>query len=279
MSSGNWVIDNLNNALQTWNEKLAEIWQLVSQSPTEFKGGGIWNVIVNIHGALQAIGLALLVLFFVIGVVKTCGSFAEVKKPEHALKLFIRFALAKAVVTYGLELMMALLDIVQGIISTIMSSAGFGTTTESVLPDTIVQAIENCSFWESIPLWAVTLIGGLFITVLSFIMIMSVYGRFFKLYLYTAIAPVPLASFAGEPSQSIGKSFLKGYAAVCLEGAIIVLACVIFSVFASSPPVVDTSASAVTMVWSYVGELIFNMLVLVGAVKMADRVVREMMGL
>ncbi|WHH60016.1 hypothetical protein [Petroclostridium sp. X23] len=279
MSSGNWVIDNLNNALKTWNDKLSEIWLLVAQSPTEFKGGGIWDVIVNIHGALQAIGLALLVLFFVIGVVKTCGSFAEVKKPEHALKLFIRFALAKGVVTYGLELMMALFNIVQGIISTIMSSAGFGTNTQTVLPDTITQAIEDCGFFESIPLWAVTLIGGLFITVLSFIMIMSVYGRFFKLYLYTAIAPVPLASFAGEPSQSIGKSFLKGYAAVCLEGAIIVLACVIFSVFASSPPVVDTSASAVTMVWSYVGELIFNMLVLVGAVKMADRVVREMMGL
>ncbi|MDT3705043.1 MAG: hypothetical protein ROZ36_19105, partial [Thermincola sp.] len=62
-------------------------------------------------------------------------------------------------------------------------------------------------------------------------------------------------------------------------GAIIVLACIIFSVFASSPPAVDTSASAVTMVWAYIGELIFNMLVLVGAVKMADRVVREMMGL
>ena len=279
MGNSNWVIDNLNNALQTWNEKLSEIWQLVTQSPTEFKGGGIWNVIVNIHGALQATGLALLVLFFVIGVVKTSGSFAEVKKPEHALKLFIRFALAKGVVTYGLELMMALFNIVQGIISTIMSSAGFGTTNQTVLPDTIVQAIQNCGFFESIPLWAVTLIGGLFITVLSFIMILSVYGRFFKLYLYTAIAPVPLASFAGEPSQSIGKAFLKGYAAVCLEGAIIVLACVIFSVFASSPPVVDTGASAVTMVWSYVGELIFNMLVLVGAVKMADRVVREMMGL
>jgi len=279
LESNSWVIDNLNNALQTWNEKLSEIWQIVTQSPTEFKGGGIWHVIVDIHGALQAVGLALLVLFFVIGVVKTCGSFAEVKKPEQAIKLFIRFALAKGLVTYGLELMMALFDIVQGMISTMMSSAGFGTTTQVVLPDTIVQAIENCTFWESIPLWAVTLIGGLFITVLSFIMILSVYGRFFKLFLYTAIAPVPMASFAGEPSQSIGKSFLKGYAAVCLEGAIIVLACIIFTVFAASPPVVDTSASAVTMVWSYVGELIFNMLVLVGAVKMADRVVREMMGL
>lgn len=276
MSSGNWVIDNLNNALQTWNDKMSEIWLLVTQSPTEFKGGGIWNVIVNIHGALQATGLALLVLFFVIGVVKTCGSFAEVKKPEHALKLFIRFALAKGVVTYGLELMMALFNIVQGIISTIINSSGLGSATQTVLPNTIVQAIEDCGFFASIPLWAVTLIGGLFITVLSFIMILSVYGRFFKLYLYTAIAPVPLASFAGEPSQSIGKAFLKGYAAVCLEGAIIILACVIFSVFASSPPVVDTNVSAVTMVWSYIGELIFNMLVLVGAVKMADRVVREM---
>ena len=110
-------------------------------------------------------------------------------------------------------------------------------------------------------------------------MIMTVYGRFFRLYLYTAIAPIPLSSFAGEPTQSIGVSFMKSYAAVCLEGAVIVLSCIIFSVFATTPPVVDPDAAVVTMVWSYVGELIFNMLVLVGSVKMSDRVVREMMGL
>lgn len=277
--SDNWVVQNLQNALDTWNSKLSEIWQLITQSPESFKGGGIWNVIVDIHGAVQAIGFALLVLFFVVGVVKTCGSFAEVKKPEHALKLFIRFALAKAAITYGLELMMALFNIVQGLISTIMTAAGFGSAQTTVLPDSIVTAVESCGFFESIPLWAVTLIGGLFITVLSFIMIMSVYGRFFKLYLYTAIAPVPLSTFAGEPSQNVGKSFIKSYAAVCLEGAIIVLACIIFSLFASSPPVVNADAAAVTQVWSYVGELIFNMLILVGAVKMSDRLVREMMGL
>ena len=117
------------------------------------------------------------------------------------------------------------------------------------------------------------------VTILSFIMIMTVYGRFFKLYLYTALAPVPLSTFAGEPTQSIGKSFLKSYAAVCLEGVIIVLSCIIFSLFASSPPVVDASAAAVTQVWTYIGELVFNMLVLVGTIKMSDRVVREMMGL
>ena len=277
--SDNWVVQNLENALNTWNAKLAEIWQLITQSPENFKGGVIWGVIQNIHGALQAVGLALLVLFFVVGVMRTCGSLAETKRPETALKLFIRFALAKGVVTYGLELMMALFRIVQGMISTIMNSAGFGSAQQTVLPSEIVNAVEDCGFFESIPLWAVTLIGGLFITVLSFVMIMTVYGRFFKLYLYAAIAPIPLSTFAGEPTQNVGRSFLKSYAAVCLEGAIIVLACIIFSYFAATPPTVNTGAAAVTMVWSYIGELVFNMLVLVGAVKMADRVVREMMGL
>lgn len=277
--SDNWVVQNLERALETWNEKFAELWTLLTQSPENFKGGAIWNVIVNIHGTLQAIGYALLVLFFVIGVVKTCGSFVEVKKPEHALKLFIRFAIAKIVITNGMELLLKLIAIMQGVIAKIMSSSGIGASSSTVLPAGIVQAIEDCGFWESIPLWAVTLIGGLFITILAFIMIMSVYGRFFKIYMYAAIAPVPLATFAGEPTQNVGKTFLKSFCAVLLEGGIIVLACIIFSVFASSPPVVDGSASAVTQVWTYVGELIFNMLVLTGSVKMADKIVREMMGL
>lgn len=277
--SDNWVVQNLENALETWNSKLSEIWQLLTTSPQQFKGGSIWSVMVNINGAVQAIGLALLVLFFVVGVVRTCGSFTDVKKPEHALKLFIRFAIAKGVITYGLELMLALFDIVQGTISTIMTSAGFGTPNQTTLPAEMVTTIESCGFFESIPLWAVTLIGGLFITVLSFIMIMTVYGRFFKLYMYTALAPIPLSTFAGEPSQNVGKSFIKSYCAVLLEGAVIVLACIIFSLFASTPPVVNPDAAAVTQVWAYIGELVFNMLVLVGAVKMNDRIIREMMGL
>ncbi len=277
--SKNWVVQNLQNALNTWNNKLAEIWQLITQTPETFKGGDIWKVIKTIHGGMQAIGLALLVLFFVVGVMKTCGSFTEVKKPEHALKLFIRFAVAKIIVTYGLDLMLSIFKISQGIISKIMTLSKISGSTKTVLPSSIIKAIEKCGFFESIPLWAVTLIGGLIVTILAFIMIMTVYGRFFKLYLYTAIAPIPLSTFAGEPTSHVGKSFIKSYSAVCLEGAIIVLACIIFSLFASSPPVVDADAAAVTQVWKYIGELIFNMLVLVGTVKMSDRVVREMMGI
>lgn len=279
MNSGNWIIDNIVNALNVWNDKLQEVWQIITQSPENFKGGGIWSVVLNINAALKTIGYALLVLFFVVGIVKTCGSFAEVKRPEHAAKLFIRFILAKAVVGYGLDLMIALFRIVLGVISTTMDTAGLTAQAAVTMPEKMTAAIQELTFWQSIPAWAVSLIGSLVIIVLSFVMIMSVYGRFFRLYLYTAIAPIPLSAFAGEPSANIGKSFLKSYAAVCLEGAVIVLGCIVFSVFASSPPPVDASASPVAMVWMYMGELIFNLFVLTGTVKMADRVVREMFGL
>ena len=264
--SDNWIVQNLNSALSTWSEKMAELWTLLTENPATFKGGGIWRIMTNINDALTAIAYGLLVLFFAAGIIKTCGSFTDLKKPEHVLKAFIRFALAQGAITYGMELMQALFSIVQG------------SVTE--LPTEIVDKIESVGMLESIPLWIVTLLGSLLITVLSFVMILTVYGRMFKIYMYTAIAPIPISSFAGEPTQSIGKNFIRSYIGVCLEGAIIALACIIFSAYAASPPAVgDTELSAVTIVWNYVGELVFNLLVLVGAIKASDRIVREMMGL
>jgi hypothetical protein len=277
--SNNWVVENLQNALNMWNDKLSEIWRLISESPETFKGGGIWDVMVDINGALKAIGYALLVLFFLMGIMRQFNSFQEIKRPEQALKLFVRFALAKAAITYGLDLMLAMFKIVQGIITKIMEASGFTGSQNITLPQSMIDTIESCGFWESIPLWAVTLIGSLLVWVLSFVMILTVYGRFFKMFIYVAVAPIPLATFGGEETSHIGKSFLKTFAAVCLEGSVIVLACIIYSMFASSPPSVSASASAVTQVWTYVGELLFNMLVLVGTIKLSDRVVREMMGL
>ena len=81
--SDNWIVQNLLNALRIWNEKLAEIWSLLTTTPQQFKNGAICRVMVNINDAVKAIGLALLVVFFLSGVIKTSGSFAEVKKPAN----------------------------------------------------------------------------------------------------------------------------------------------------------------------------------------------------
>ena len=273
------IVSNLQNSLDTWNSKVQEIWQLISQSPETFKGGGIWSSIVNTNGAMQAIGFALLVLFFVIGIARDFGNISEIKRPEQAFKLFIRFVLAKAIITYGMELMMAIFKIVQGIMAKIMAVAGVGGATSLTLPQEIINAVDKLGFFEKIPLTAVTLIGALAITVLSFVMILTVYGRFFKLYLYTAIAPIPLSTFASNQTENIGRSFIKSYTAVCLEGAIIVLSCVVFSLFATTTPNINIGDNATSMIWKYIGEIIFNMLVLVGTIKVSDRVVKDMMGL
>lgn len=276
----NWIVGNLENAFATWNDKLAEMWSLLTESPQAFKGGTIWNTIVSINGGLQAVGYGLLVLFFAISLFRSTASFRDFQRPEYAVKHLIFFVAAKVAITYGMDLMTSIFEICAGIIATAAGSVGGLTGASVSLPTEIAEAVADVGFWASIPLWLVTLLGSLFITVLAFIMILTVYGRFFKIYMYAALSPVAMASFAGESTSSFGKAFLKSYIAVCMEGAVIVLACIIFSAFASSgTPVVDPDASVVTQVWSYVGEVIFNMLVLVGLVKAADRIAKEMFGL
>ena len=278
--SDNWIVANLENAFATWNDKMAEIWGLVTMSPQNFKGGAIWSIVTNINGVLQAIGYGLLILFFAMSIFKSTASFRDFQRPEYALKHFIRFVAAKVAITYSMDIITTIYTICGGIVSQIANSLGGIGGAAVTLPATIETAVEDAGFWASIPLWLVTILGSLFITVMSFIMIMTVYGRFFRLYMYTALAPVPLSSFAGEGTSQMGKAFIKSYVGVCLEGAVIVLACLIFSAFASaSTPTIDTSITTVTMIWKYIGEVIFNMLVLVGLIKGADRICHEMLGI
>ena len=247
----NWIVENLNNAFSTWNGKLTELWGLVTTSPQTFKGGAVWGVMQSVHDAMIGIGYALIVLFFAISLFKNTANFHELKRPEAA--------------------------VCNGVVSDMAAGMGGISQAMVTLPDEVQSAIENVGFLASIPLWLVTILGSLFITVLSFVMILTVYGRFFRLYMYTALAPLPLASFAGESTQSVGISFIKSYVGVCLEGAVIVLACVIYAAFVSTPTV--SGGEATTMVWSYLTEIIFNMLVLVGLIKGSDRIIHEMMGL
>lgn len=278
MGGNNWIVDNIVNALETWNAKLTELWNLISIGPQDFRGGGIWSIMVGINGALQGIGLALLVIFFAAGVFKSAAGFQDFRRPEMVLRHFIRFVAAKVAVTYGMDIMVALYSIVAGIISRVAASMGSISSMMSSLPSEIDTAIRNVGFLASIPLWLVTLLGSIIVTVLSFILILTVYSRFFKLYLYTALSPVPFSAFASDVTSSTGRAFVKSYLGVCMEGVIIVLACIIFSAFSSAPPVAS-GGDAVTMVWGYLGETVFSMLVLVGLVKGADRVVKEMLDL
>lgn len=278
--SENWVVNNLETAIGSWNNRLVEMWEIITQSPAAFKDGAVWSVMVGISSTMQGIGYGLLVLFFAMGVCQSAASFRDLQRPEFALRYFIRFVGAKVAVGYAMDLMVAIYNICGGIVQSVMASVGSSVEETASLPDELVTAIEGLGLLESIPLWLVSFLGSLVITVLSFVLILTVYGRFFKLYLFTALAPLPLSTFAGENVSSTGKAFLKSYVGVGMEGAVIVLACLIYSAFISGGVSdLDTSLPAVTMAWQYLGELIFNMLILSGLIRGSERVVREMLGL
>lgn len=270
------IIENLESALNTWNKYLEEIWNLLTVSPQNFRGGHVWDIVVSLNGSLQAVGYALLVLFFLTGVMRQTINFNEIKRPEIALRLFIRFAIAKAIISYGLDIMLGIFKIGQGIVNTIMSN--LGSPNYATVPQELVDSVESLKLMDKIGVWAISFIGSLVITVLSFVMIYTIYSRFIRIYIFTALAPIPLSTFAGQESQKAGIAFLKSYAGVCLESAVIVLACIMFSAFASSPPVIDTSATASKIMWEYVLQLSFNLLVLTGSVKLANTTIKEMLG-
>ena len=266
--------------LQYLGNRLKEMWALLTTSPQSFKGGGIWNIITTINGVLGAIGTALLVLFFTIGVIKTCGSFAELKRPETAVKVFIRFAISKFLIDNCLKLMVNFVTIVQSIIAKITASSPIGTALEFSIPSTVQSKFEGIGILDgAIPIWAICFIAHIAFIVIGIVLLLTVYGRFFRIYMYTAIAPIPLSTLAGQPTENIAKSFLKSYAGVCMQGVVIVLACVIYTAYAASMPQIDTTVQPIQMVWKYVSEVIFNMLVLLGLVKGSDRIIHDMMGL
>ena len=266
--------------LEYLGDMLDKMWSILTTSPQSFKGGTIWSVISTINGVLGAIGTALLVLFFTVGVIKTCGSFAELKKPETAVKIFIRFAIAKALVDNCLTLLVDFVTIVQDIISRITASSSIGTALEFTIPSSVQSTFDTIGILDgAIPLWSVCFIAHIAFIVISMVMLLTVYGRFFRIYMYAAIAPIPLATMAGQPTENIAKSFLKSFAGVCMQGVVIVLACIIFTAFAASEPKMNTSLDPILMVWTYTVEVIFNMLVLLGLVKGSDRIIHDMMGL
>ncbi len=278
MGTAAWY--ELMQGLQYLGDKLDKMWALLTTSPQNFKGGGIWSIITTINGVLGAIGTALLVLFFTIGVIKTCGSFAELKKPETAVKVFIRFAIAKFLIDNCLKLMVNFVTIVQGVIAKVAASSSIGTALEFSIPSTVQSKFEGIGILDgAIPVWAVCFIAHIALIIISIVLLLTVYGRFFRIYMYTAIAPIPLSTLAGQPTEGIAKSFLKSYAGVCMQGVVIVLACIIFTAYAASMPQMDTSAAPLAMVWGYVSEVVFNMLVLLGLVKGSDRIIHDMMGL
>ena len=276
-----WALDLLEGALGTWNSYMSEIWSVLTQSPQEFQGGAIWPVMEQIFSVLQGIGYGLLILFFAMSFFKQTASFRELRHPEQVFRLFIRFALAQGAITYGMDIISLIFEITGGITESIATSMGGLHEITASLPDSIREAAEDAGIIDQAFICLIGILFASIVLVISLLMLFQVYGRFFRVYLYVALAPLPLSAFGGELTSKHGRTFVQSFIGICLEAAIIVLACIIFTAFISGSdlPSVDFGEGSIGQIVSYMIGVIFQMLILLGIVKAADHVVKEMMGL
>lgn len=276
-----WTVELLENALGFWNNTMQTIWGLATQSPKDFQGGAIWSSMELIFSGLQGIAYGLLLLFFAMTFFHQATSFRDLKHPEQVFRLAIRFVMAKTAVTYGLDIINMIFEITGGITASIAGRMGGLHAVTATLPSTIQDAIEEVGMFERAFIMLVGLVLFGIVIALSITMLLTVYGRFFRIYLYAALAPLPLSAFGGELTSRHGRSYIQNLIGVCLEGAIIVVACVIFSAYASSGAnlTIALGDSGIGLVTSYMMQVCFEMFILLGIVKSADRVVKEMLAL
>ena len=178
----NWTVELIQNALDRWGSSLTEIWQLVSTSPADFRGGSIWSIITSINHVMQGFGFGLLVLFWAMGVFKSSVNFQDFKRPENGIRLLFRFALAKIAVSGAMDLMTTIFKIAMGTVTTVISHVGGSMTQTLTVPTDVVTKIDDLGFVQSIPVWLLAFVGYLCITALSLYILFVVYGRFFKLF-------------------------------------------------------------------------------------------------
>ena len=300
--TGHWLSNLINTAIRNWNELFAGISQLLTSAPNNFHGSGdaslansgllsglfsasnVWSVVVRINGYFQAIGAPLMVIFFFIGFVKTT-TFSEIKRPEAAIRMLGRFVIGQFIVTQGFALTCSVFDLASKMTADVFAKSGVSLThSVAYLPPEFGALIKSLGLWESIGVLIVGLLAAGVIFVMGYVVVIGVYGRFFRLYIYAAFSPIPLASFGGDQSTwGMGSHFLKSFLAAVLEGVVVMFAICIFVLATNSPtpiPIPHAEANwAVSEVLSVLLPTLVNMFLLLGIIKLCGKLSRELLGL
>lgn len=274
------TIEHLEDAVSTWNTKLAEAIDLITTSPVDFREGTIYNIMEDIHTVMVGIAIPILIICFFIGIFRVSSNITEMKRPELAVKMFVRVAVAEYLVTNSMTLMIDLMNIGQSLISDIFHACHVGSEQFSLtVPTEINEAFQQMNWVDRLGPWVISLLGSIAVTIAAMFVLITIYGRFFKIYIYMVLSPIPLATLAGKSTSRVGESFIRSYAGVCLEGAVVMLAMIIYTLIMTTSPVLTNGGSASKLMWEYLTQTLLGMILLVMFVKSSSTLVREMFGL
>lgn len=276
-SLGGVILDLLKTVVAFWNDKIALVFELLGQSPTEFKGGGPWRVISDIEPIFVGVGSSLVVLFFVIGF---CSESIDVKEEirfETVLRMLMRLGIAEWLVANNVTIMKAFFQSAGTLVGLITNSG----TTKLKIPQEQQDIIEGLGFGESLLMMILAVIIALVIIFCGFMIVYTVYFRFLKILVIVPFGAIAFSTTSGNRMVShTAVTYAKHFLAVLLEAVTMALAIIVCNAFLNAGlPTFTSDYADWTKALMYMCELTFSVAMTVGSVKGAQSLTSKMLGL
>lgn len=270
-----WITWLLNFAFDFLNQRAQDLSDLLLKSPTEIADGRVWETVETIYNSLFSTGASILLICLYIGILKKCRTWVEVRHVAIWLPVWIEYLVFSALLANGLAVVLWIIEAGQGLLRQILTSVSPDLMEAELDPGTW-NSINNLSTSEALVVLLISLIGALVIIVLSFMMILPVFKRFFKLSLLSSVAPITLPLLSTEASRPMGISYLKALSATVLEAVVIVIAIALYNAWHGSIEMVfDAGSDAFSNIMSFLAGEIYMFLILNTFIKSAENTVRE----
>ena len=235
---------------------------------------GMFNTVVKIANVvIMPVALSMLALFAMLEILKIQEQAGGETTVMHKLLLpfFIKFTLAYAVVTQAVGLLSGIFNIVLSIIQNIVLEVGVGSDFLDL--EQTREVISDLSIGSQLHMWAVALIIMLIVIIASFYINIKITMRMIEIYVFIAFSPLPLSTFGSGVTSQMGQNFLKGFVAVCVQGAVMLfylaLATAGFAFVGLMP-----DESIIGQMWSMAG----LMLLLVFAIMASEPTAKKIIG-
>lgn len=195
----------------------------ISQNPA---GGSIagWGTVSALYVSFEGIAVSLVILFFLLG---WCRESIDIRTSftlENMFRFFIRFILACQAIVNGLALIRDLLGLIAAL------AAGISTPIVKVASSgTFTGTMEDLEGAECLVPGLLFFLGGIIgaavVLVCAFKIMLTVFSRFFRIFVIVPFAPIAFSTFAGGQGLSqTGVAWIKAFMGYLLEIIVIAVA-------------------------------------------------------
>jgi len=257
-----WIESNLTNMFTDVNDKVGIIASEVGKTPSTWNGS-IYSMIRGLSESV-IVPIAGIIITFVL--CYELISMITEKNNMHEMdtwmffKWFFKAAVAIYLVTNTFDIVMAVFDIGQSVVS---SAGGFIHGSTSIDIDATLASMQASmdamSIGELLGLSIETLLISLCLKIMSILITVILYGRMIEIYCTVSVAPIPIATMSNREWGSIGTNYLKGLFALAFQGFLIMICVGIYAVLINNMIIAANIHSALFSVAAYTVILCFSL--------------------